>query len=168
MLIVKVHPSKIIFYLIDIRKRDTSLNVTLTYIFIGSINGSKYKLSLKVKLMSRLDITKYKNKNMETKENTKLEIDIAQYSQEGKEVPKGHHYIIIVDHARYRVEQECMTGREILLLAGKTPPERFQLNQRFKHGKIVPIKYDQKVCFTEPGIEKFMTIPLDQTEGGAK
>lgn len=25
--------------------------------------------------------------------NKKQEIDIAQYSKEGKEVPKGHHYI---------------------------------------------------------------------------
>jgi hypothetical protein len=58
-----------------------------------------------------------------------------------------------------------MTGREILILAGKTPPERFQLNQRFKGGRVVKVGYDQKVCFTEPGIERFMTIPLDQTEG---
>lgn len=98
--------------------------------------------------------------------NKVQEIDIAQYSKEGKEVPKGHHYIIMVDQQKIKVEQECLTGREILKLAGKLPPERFQLNQRFKNGKVVKIGYDQKVCFTEPGIEKFMTLPLDQTEGG--
>lgn len=103
---------------------------------------------------------------MNSNENKKQEIDIAQYSKEGKEVPKNEHYIIIVDQTRYKVEQECMTGKEILLLAVKNPPERFQLNQRFKGGKVVTIKLDQKVCFTEPGVEKFMTIPLDQTEGG--
>jgi hypothetical protein len=59
-----------------------------------------------------------------------------------------------------------MTGREILILAGKTPPERFQLNLRLKGGKVVKVGYDEKVCFTTPGVEKFMTIPLDQTEGG--
>lgn len=78
---------------------------------------------------------------------------------------KVKFYEIKVDRDKYPVHQECMTGKEILALAGKTPIERFQLNQRFKTGKVVVIGYDQKVCFSEPGIEKFMTIPLDQTEG---
>lgn len=96
----------------------------------------------------------------------KLEIDLEQYAKEGKSVPKGHHYIIMVDRTKFKVTEECMTGRQILILAGKVPPERFQLNQRFKGGKVVKVGYDQEVCFTEPGIEKFMTVPLDQTEGG--
>lgn len=101
-------------------------------------------------------------------ENHKKEvliIDIASYTKEGKTVPPGQHYIIMVDRQNYTVKQECMTGREILILAGKTPVERFQLNQRLKGGKVLKIGYDQVVCFTEPGVEKFMTIPLDQTEG---
>lgn len=104
---------------------------------------------------------------MNLDENKKQEIDVAQYSKEGKEVPKNHHYVIIVDKTRLVSKHECLTGKEILHLAGKTPPERFQLNQRFTNGKVVTIKHDQKVCFTECGIEKFMTIPLDQTEGGS-
>jgi hypothetical protein len=97
--------------------------------------------------------------------NEVMIIDIAQYAKEGKEVPHGHHYKIMVDREEFTVKQECLTGREILILSGRTQPERFQLNQRFKGGKVVKVGYDQKVCFTEPGIEKFMTIPLDQTEG---
>lgn len=95
-------------------------------------------------------------------------IDIEAYSKEGKEVPNGprYQYLIQVDRQKYQVKEECMTGREILILAGKTPPERFQLNQRLRGGKVVKVGYDEKVCFTTPGIEKFMTIPLDQTEGG--
>lgn len=103
---------------------------------------------------------------MNNENKSRQEIDIAQYSKEGKEVPKGQIYIITVDQIRYKVEKECMTGLDILILAGKNPPERFQLNQRLRGGKVVPIEYSQKVCFTEPGVEKFMTIPLDQTEGG--
>lgn len=105
---------------------------------------------------------------METKNNQDKEviiIDVAQYAKEGKVIPHGQHYKIMVDRNVYTVEKECMTGREILILSGKTSPERFQLNQRFNGGKVVKINYDQIVCFTEPGIEKFMTIPLDQTEG---
>ncbi len=95
-------------------------------------------------------------------------IDIEVFVREGKEVPRGHHYhyLIMVDRQKYKVEKECLTGKEILLLAGKVPFDRFQLNQRFKDGKVVKIAYDQVVCLAEPGIEKFMTIPLDQTEGG--
>jgi hypothetical protein len=99
------------------------------------------------------------------KSNEILVIEIELYAKEGKLVPPGCHYIIMVDRQRHTVKQECLTGHEVLTLAGKTPPERFQLNQRFKGGKVVKVGYDQKVCFTEPGIEKFMTIPLDQTEG---
>lgn len=95
-----------------------------------------------------------------------LEIDIELYAKEGKEVPKGKIYIITVDRLKFKVHDECLTGREILILAGKTPPERFQLNQRFCGGKVVKVGFGEKVCFTCPGIEKFMTIPLDQTEGG--
>ncbi len=95
----------------------------------------------------------------------KPEIDVELFAKEGKKVPKGHAYIITVDRQKYTVKEECMAGREILVLAGKTPHERFQLNQRFHGGKVVKVGYDQKVCFTEPGVEKFMTIPLDQTEG---
>lgn len=99
------------------------------------------------------------------KNNEVLAVDVEAYSKEGKTVPSGRHYIITVDRQQYTVKVECMTGREILQLAQKTPIERFQLNQRFKGGRVVKVGYDQKVCFTEPGIEKFMTIPLDQTEG---
>jgi hypothetical protein len=76
------------------------------------------------------------------------------------------HYNIMIDRSTYKIEQECMIGREILTLAGKTPTERFQLNVRFKGGKVSKVGYDQTICFSEPGIEKFMTLPLDQTEGG--
>ena len=103
---------------------------------------------------------------MENQKQNKIEvIDIEVYAKEGKKVPHGCHYTITVDRQKYTVEVECMTGREILLLASKNPPERFQLNQKIKGGKVIKIGYDQTVCFTEPGIEKFMTIPLDQTEG---
>ena len=66
---------------------------------------------------------------------------------------------------KYTVEVSQMTGLEILSLAGKDPPERYLLNQK-KHGGVVePIKHDQIVDFTCPGVERFMTLPMDQNEG---
>lgn len=92
-------------------------------------------------------------------------IDVALFNKEGKAIPKGLRYKIIVDRTDIIVDKECLTGAEILVLAGKSDYMRFQLNQRLKGGKVNKIDYEQIVCFTQPGVEKFMTIPLDQTEG---
>jgi len=95
-------------------------------------------------------------------------IDVEQFSKEGKTPPKAKKYRIKIDREVYVVEKECMTGRELLTLAGKNPPEKFQINMRLKGGKVDPIGLDEAVCFTKPGIEKFMTLPLDQTEGQSR
>lgn len=113
---------------------------------------------------------KVKNKIMENEKTNKQDkfdeyIDIEEYAKAGKEPPKGHKYLIKVDKALYKVEVECMSGREILELADKIPVERFQLNQKTHGAGVKKIDYDEKVCFSTPGIERFMTIPLDQTEG---
>ncbi len=92
------------------------------------------------------------------------EIDIEEFAKNNKPVPKGKKYKIKVDRTKHVTDQECMTGKEILALAGKTPHTRYQLNQRIK-GSVKKVGYDEKVDFTTPGIERFMTLPLDQTEG---
>lgn len=92
-------------------------------------------------------------------------IDVEKFSKDGNTPPKGKKYRIKIDRQEYVVEKECMTGRELLILAGKNPPDRYQLNMKLRGGKVEPIGLDETVCFTKPGIEKFMTLPLDQTEG---
>ncbi len=92
-------------------------------------------------------------------------IDIEELSKTDKQPPKGKKYLIKIDKALYKVEQECMTGKEILEIAGKLPVIRFQLNVKMKSGEVKKIDYDEEICFSQPGIERFMTIPLDQTEG---
>ncbi len=92
------------------------------------------------------------------------EIDIEEFAKKNKPVPNGKRYKIKVDREKYVTDQECLTGKEILTLAGKTPHTRYQLNQRIK-GSVQKVGYEEKVDFTTPGIERFMTLPLDQTEG---
>ena len=58
-----------------------------------------------------------------------------------------------------------MSGRDLLKLAGKVPPERFSLTQKFRGGTVKPVGIDDTAVFTTPGVERFMTLPLDQTEG---
>lgn len=97
-------------------------------------------------------------------ENQKEIIDVEEYAKSGKTVPKDKRYQIKIDRDVYVVDVECMTGKQILALAGKTP-EKYQLNQKLKGGAAKKIGPDEKVCFTDPGVERFMTLPLDQTEG---
>lgn len=92
-------------------------------------------------------------------------IDLEEFSKGNRKPPRKRRYRIKVDRQKYVVNEECLTGKEILLLAGKTPPEQFQLRQKIRGGEVIKIGLDDKVDFTKPGIEKFMTIPLDQTEG---
>ncbi len=94
-------------------------------------------------------------------------IDLEDFSKEkpNERPEKGKKYQIRVDREKYVVHVDSMKGREILELANKTPYQRYQLNQKFRHGKVKKIEYEEVVDFTEPGIERFMTIPLDQQEG---
>lgn len=98
-------------------------------------------------------------------ENFNDYIDLEEFAKEGKIVPKNRKYQIRIDRVKYKVDVECMTGRELLELAKKLPVERFQLNQKLKGGQVEKIGYDETVCFTNPGVERFMTLPLDQREG---
>jgi hypothetical protein len=99
-------------------------------------------------------------------EQKKQTVDNELLTKGGQPSSKDQQYKIMVDRQQIPVEKECLTGREILTLAGKLPVERFQLNMRIKGGKVSKVGYEQTVCLSEPGLEKFMTIPLDQTEGG--
>lgn len=94
-------------------------------------------------------------------------VDLEEYSKTNRTPPKAKRYRIRVDKEHYEVEAPGLTGREILMLAGKQPPERFRLDQKMRGGETRKIELDQYIDFTAPGIERFMTLPLDQTEGGA-
>lgn len=96
------------------------------------------------------------------------EIEIEEHTNKsnGKEKPpKARKYIIRVDKTKFTVEVTGMTGREILTLAGKTPAEQYKLTKKMHGGAARTIGLDEKVDFTEPGVERFMTLKLDQTEG---
>lgn len=92
-------------------------------------------------------------------------VDLAEYAQTGRKPPRARRYRITIDKTQYVVEQSSMTGRELLMLASKNPPERFMISQKPHGGPPKQIKLDESVDFTTPGLEKFLTLPLDQTEG---
>lgn len=92
-------------------------------------------------------------------------IDVEELAKAGKPIPRGTRYRIRVDRTVIVVDGPTITGREILMKAGRVPPERYQLDQKMRNGSIKKIGLNDVVDLTSPGIERFMTIPLDQTEG---
>jgi len=92
-------------------------------------------------------------------------IDIEEYCKAGKHPPKNRRYRIKIDKEKYVVEEPFMTGRDLLRLAGKEPPEEYEIFQKLSGGKLIEISLNENADFTKPGIEKFVTLPLDQGEG---
>lgn len=80
--------------------------------------------------------------------------------------PAAHSkkFIIFIDKVKFETEQAIWTGAQLLQLASKNPAE-FQLFLKEPGGKLDEIKADQEVDLRDPGVEKFVTLPLDQTEG---
>ena len=77
---------------------------------------------------------------------------------------KPKPYKIQIDKNQFEVEAATPTARELLVIAGKVPPEHFALYRKEK-GQPQRINLDERVDLREPGVEKFVTLPLDQTEG---
>lgn len=101
----------------------------------------------------------------ETTMNEQEPIDIEEYAKAGREIPRHRRYRIRVDRERVVVCEPCLTGAEILALVDKSP-KTHMLSQKLRGGQAEEIAPDQKVDFTKPGVERFMTLPLDTTEGG--
>jgi hypothetical protein len=90
-------------------------------------------------------------------------VDLEQYFAAGKTVPPAKKYRIRIDKQQYEVNTDHMSGREILHLAGKTP-DKYLLRQKVA-GNVEEVEADEVVSFLRPGVERFMTIPNEVTEG---
>lgn len=99
------------------------------------------------------------------KEVDTVVIDLEEYAKAGKKIPESKHFRIRIDKDKYDIDVPIMTGRQLLELAGKNPPEGYSIFQKINGGQTKKIELDHTVDFRTPGIERFMTIPLDQTEG---
>lgn len=74
-------------------------------------------------------------------------------------------YNIQIDKTHYQVDNPQPTARELLTLAGKVPVEHFALYLKPQRGAPERIDLNVHVDLTKPGVERFVTLPLDQTEG---
>ena len=91
-------------------------------------------------------------------------VDIEEYAKAGRKPPRAKKYRIRIDKQKFDVDKPSITGRELLSLVAKTP-DKYMISQKLRGGQVKKILPDQKVDLTELGVERFMTLPLDQTEG---
>ncbi|OHD16957.1 MAG: hypothetical protein A2Y38_05940 [Spirochaetes bacterium GWB1_59_5] len=94
-------------------------------------------------------------------------IDLEIYAKESKDTPFGRkvRYRVKIDDKYYIIDHREPTGRELLRIADMNPPEGYRLDQKLRGGATKKIELDEKVDLAQPGIERFITIPLDTTEG---
>jgi Prokaryotic E2 family E/Multiubiquitin len=90
-------------------------------------------------------------------------VDLEEHFMENRKVPKAKKYRIRLDNEKYVVDVESMTGAQILALASKTP-DKYLLRQKTRHG-VIEVKPTDVISFVEAGVERFMTIPNEVTEG---
>ncbi len=87
----------------------------------------------------------------------------AQASEEKPEKPVL--YKVQIDKTIYETPDPTPTGEQLLVLAQKLPPTQFALYEKPKGGKPIRIGLQDQVDLRDPGIERFITLPLDQPEG---
>lgn len=85
--------------------------------------------------------------------------------QYGHEDAKNASYKIVIDKGHHETTNPTPTGRDLLNLAGRTPVEQFGIYLKQKGMQPQRIGLDEKVDLRAPGTERFVTLPLDQTEG---
>ena len=92
-------------------------------------------------------------------------IDLEECARTERKPPKGQeNYKIRIDSEKYKVNTSVLTGREILGLVKKDYKE-WTLNQKFHGGRRKPIEEEQKVDFSQPGIERFETVKKQAQQG---
>jgi hypothetical protein len=108
-------------------------------------------------------------KESNTHQEDSVEIaDLEALAKSDKTPPKAEKYRIRIDKDVFVVEESGMTGRQLLILAGKNP-NNFDIF-KFVKGNAKPQKIglDVFVDFTQPGLERFVTLPKEQKDGSMR
>ena len=78
---------------------------------------------------------------------------------------KPRVYKVLIDKTQYDVPDPTPTGRDLLNIAGKQPADQFAIYLKLPGQQPKRLGLGQPVDLREPGVERFVTLPLDQTEG---
>lgn len=91
-------------------------------------------------------------------------IDVEVLLKAGLPIPSGNKYLIKIDGKKVIIKQFGPTGKEILAAVNKDA-SKFELIQKLTLGRTEKVEIDERVDLRVCGVEKFVTIPLDQTNG---
>jgi hypothetical protein len=92
-------------------------------------------------------------------------IEIEAYAATHKRKPRAKRYAFLVGKTRIEVEDPIITGRRILELAGKVPPDKYILRQVEHGGVLKVIGLEEKVDLRGPCIERFRAMPNTAKDG---
>lgn len=92
-------------------------------------------------------------------------VDLEAYAKEGKRPPPAKAYRFKINDTAYVWDKPNITGREVLVLAGLTPPENYTLRVKLAGHKPQKVELDQPIDLRHPGTEKFRAIRKEQTDG---
>ena len=91
-------------------------------------------------------------------------VDLEEYACSDKPIPKlVKNFLIKVDKEKIQV-QPPITAGEILVAANLDPCE-YHLQQKLKGGKRKKLEPDQIVDLSEPGVERFESVPKEACNG---
>ena len=84
-----------------------------------------------------------------------------------RDAPIGsvQHYKVQIDKDFFEAPVSRISGRELLELADKKPAKRYAIYLKVKGGQPGRIDLNEKIDLSRPGVERFVTLSLDQTEG---
>lgn len=91
--------------------------------------------------------------------------DLEEYARRGRRPPLCRGYRIRVNGKPYVIDKATISGREVLVLAGLTPPETYTLRVKVAGERPRKVGLDEVVDLRHPGVEKFKALPRDQIEG---
>lgn len=77
--------------------------------------------------------------------------------------PAGHGHKITVDDQLHVVNDPILTGRQILDLAARRPPEEHLVYFFEANGLLEDIGLEETVDLREPGVERFLTFKSDRS-----
>lgn len=93
------------------------------------------------------------------------DIEFSDERKAGGERDPGIRYVIHIDKKEYELTDPTPTGAQLLQKAGKTPVNQFAIYLRVAGQQPKRIPNKEHIDLRERGIERFVTLPLDQTEG---
>ena len=91
-------------------------------------------------------------------------IDVETLLKAGLPIPSSKKYLVKIDGKKVIISQFGPTGKELLAAVNKDAT-KFELIQKFTLGRTEKVEINERVDLRVCGVEKFVTIPLDQTNG---